>query len=274
MTVQINARVPDEVAAGLDRWASTAGVERSMLVRDILDEAVTANTEGRASFERPEPTDLADVRHLIVDVRVMKMELARLLEQNIKRDAALVKSARADTIGVSEARTAIVGQVTAELGKLPGHHVAALTTSTAFIELVAALQRIENNPHFGKLGTVQEAHTIALRALEATVTRLVEQPRTHVSYTVWDRDWSGRKVSAALFGLWSLCVASYFFLAMMLPGPWLAVRSANTLLGGGDQAVCALVNYRMATDNCRTQFEGRAGKVVVRATPGMGTRGR
>ena len=63
-------------------------------------------------------------------------------------------------------------------------------------------------------------------------------------------------------------VGSYFFAAMALPPSWFAVRSANFLLGGGDQAVCALVNYRLATDSCRTQFEGKAGKVVVRARPG------
>ena len=104
-------------------------------------------------------------------------------------------------------------------------------------------------------------NTAAIRSLE-------QQPRTKVSYTVWDRDWSGRKVGAALSVVWLLCVGSYFLAAMALPLSWVAVRSANFLLGGGDQAVCALVNYRLATDSCRTQFAGRPGKVVVRARPG------
>jgi hypothetical protein len=261
LMAQINARVPDEVAAGLDRWASVAGVERSVLVRDILAEAVTAHSEGRTSFDRPEPTDPADVRHLIADVRDLKMELARLLDQNIRRDAALVKSARADTVGISEARTAIVSRLVAELqqvrdvvlaatAKLPAEQATTLAASPTFVAMVAALNAQAN----------------ALREHIAAANFWFEQPRTQVSYTVWDRDWSGRKVSAALLSLWAVSVASYFFLAMTLPGPWLAIRSANYLLGGGDQAVCALVNYRMATDSCRTQFEGRAGKVVVRAS--------
>ena len=77
-----------------------------------------------------------------------------------------------------------------------------------------------------------------------------------------------RKVGAALSVVWLFCVGSYFFAAMALPLSWVAVRSANFLLGGGDQAVCALVNYRLATDSCRTQFAGRPGKVVGRARPG------
>ena len=264
MTVQINARVPDEVAAELDRWASTAGVERSMLVRDILDEAVTAKAEGRASFERPEPTDPADVRHLIADVRGLTVELARLLEQNMKRDAALVKSARADTVGVSEARTAIVSRLVAELQQVRDAVLAATAKLSAEQATVLAA-----SPAFAAVIAAVNAQANALRDHIAIADRWFEQPRTQVSYTVWDKDWSGRKVSAALSIVWLLCIGSYFLLAMMLPSSWLAVRSANQMLGGGDQAVCALVNYRLATDSCRTQFEGRAGKVVVRATSGM-----
>ncbi|WP_174280162.1 hypothetical protein [Sphingomonas bacterium] len=260
---QINARIPDEVAAALDRWASESGVERATLVRDVLSEAVTARGQGRASFERPETVDPADVQRLIVDVRGLKMELARVLEQNAKRDAALVKSARADSVGVSEARTAIVSRLVAELqqvrdavldatAKLSAEQATALAASPALAAVVSAVN----------------AQAKVLREYMAKADRWFEQPRTQVRYTVWDRDWSGRRVGATLVGIWSLCVASYFFLAMLLPGPWLAVRSANTLLGGGDQAVCALVNYRLATDSCRTQFEGRPGRMVVRAMPG------
>lgn len=104
-------------------------------------------------------------------------------------------------------------------------------------------------------------NTAAIRSLE-------RQPRTKVSYSIWDRDLSGRKVGLALLGLWVVSVCIYFFVAMALPLSWVAVRSANFLLGGGDQAVCALVNYRLATDSCRTQFEGKAGKITVRAKSG------
>ena len=140
MTVQINARVPDEVAASLDQWSSATGVERSMLVRDILAEAVTARAEGRASFERPDAVSPVDVQHLVTDLRGLRVELKRVLDQNIKRDAALVKSAREDSVGVSEARTAIVSRLAAEvqqvrdavmgaLAKLPAEQTTALAAS-------------------------------------------------------------------------------------------------------------------------------------------------
>ena len=77
-------------------------------------------------------------------------------------------------------------------------------------------------------------HTEALRENTAAIRSLEQQPRTKVSYTVWDRDWSGRKVGAALSIVWLLCVGSYFLAAMALPPSWFAVRSANFLLGGGD----------------------------------------
>ena len=262
MTVQINARVPDEVATGLDRWSSATGIERSMLVRDILVEAVTARAEGRASFERPEAVSPADVRYLVTDLRGLQVELKRVLDQNIKRDAALVKSAREDSLGVSEARTAIVSRLAAEgqqvqgvvlaaLAKLPAEQTSAVAASPTFAAMVAALN----------------AQAKAIRELIAATNRCFEQPRTQIRYTVWDKDWSGRTVGAALIAAWLFCVGSYFLLAMSLPPQWLAVRSANHLLGGGDQAVCALVNYRLATDSCRTQFEGGAERVTVRATP-------
>ena len=133
-------------------------------------------------------------------------------------------------------------------------------------------ERIDKQPRLDAIDERQRAHTDALRENTAAIRSLEQQPRTKVNYTIWDSDWSGRKIGAALLGLWAVCVASYFFIAMALPPSWFAVRSANYLLGGGDQAVCALVNYRLATDSCRTQFEGKAGKIVVRATPATSER--
>lgn len=63
------------------------------------------------------------------------------------------------------------------------------------------------------------AQANVLRDTMAKVDRWFEQPRTQVRYTVWDRDRAGRKVDAVLFGVWSLCVSSFFFLASLRPGP-------------------------------------------------------
>ena len=61
----------------------------------------------------------------------------------------------------------------------------------------------------------------------------------------------------------SVGIVLFLGLAMVLPPSWLALRTANQLLGGGDQAICALVDYRTATDGCRMRFEGKPGRMVV-----------
>jgi len=135
-------------------------------------------------------------------------------------------------------------------------------------EMLLLAERIDRQPRLDAIDERQRDHSELLRENTAAIRSLERQPRTNVSYTIWDRELSGRKVGAALAVIWLLSVSSYFVGAMALPPSWFAVRSANYLLGGGDQAVCALVNYRLATDSCRTQFEGKASKVTVRATPG------
>ena len=230
---QVTSRVSDEVEAALDRWAAEEGRPRAQLIRDILIEAADAHGQGRATFDKPEGVGPKDIQHLVATVRAQQIELERVLEQNIKRDAALVRSAKEDTLGVSDARTAIVSRLVAELqqvrdlmiAQLPIEQVAALTTSPAFVAL----------------GTTMKVQEAALREHIAAANRWFEQPRTQISYTIWDKDWSGRRIGAALFAFWALSVGSYFLLAMSLPSSWLAVRSANQLLGGGDQAICALV---------------------------------
>ena len=62
-------------------------------------------------------------------------------------------------------------------------------------------------------------------------------------------------------------VAMFFVLATLFPR-WIGVPAANRLLGGGDQAVCALVNYRMGTGNCRTTINGSTMRVRVNADRG------
>ena len=282
---QVTARVSDDLEAALNRWAADDGQQRSDLIRQILTEAADARREGRATFDRPELPTPADLQHLTAEVRIVLVELNRVLRQNAKRDAELVGHAKADTLGVSDARAAIVSQLTGEigaardavlasLGKLPDAQVAALAASPGVKTMGATLARIEKHPCFDEILAGQEAHAVALRENTAVTVQAAEQPKTHVSYTVWDKEWSGRRVLAGLAVIWAFCVASYFALAMVLPVSWLAVPSANRLLGGGDRAICALVNYRFATDSCRTMFEGKPGKVTVKATPGGTERAR
>lgn len=197
---QITARISDELEAALNRWAADDGLQRADLIRNILTEAADAHRERRAMFDRPALPTPADLQHLTAEVRNLLVELNRVLRQNGKRDAELAQSAKEDAIGVSEARTAIIAQLTAEMGRLtdlllariadlPAGQVAALTASPVMTGIIAALKRIEEHPGLKEMRTLQEAHTIALRTLNVTIKQSVEAPRTIVRFLVWDRDW-------------------------------------------------------------------------------------
>ena len=277
---QVTARVSDELYAALTSWATDVGQQRSDLVREILIDAADARREGRATFSRPELPSPADLQHLTAEVRTVLTELDRIFRHHGKRDAELAKSARADAIGISEARTAIVAQLTAEFHRAYGANqvglntvaaelIAALTASPAFSGIAPALQRIERLPQLDAIGQQQLEQGALLKAHTAAIASWVKQPRKQVSYTIWDHNWSGRRVGGILLSLWVTSVVVFFVIAMVLPRSWLAVPSANVLLGGGDQAVCALVDYRMATDTCRTEFGGKAMTVTVKAEPGV-----
>lgn len=254
---QVTSRVSDELEAALTRWAAEDGRQRADLIRELLAEAVDAHNQGRAMFAKPEVINTKDIQEIAASLREQQIELKRILDQNIKRDAALVRSAKEDTLGVSEARTAIVSQLAAELqhvrdgllaalARLPEQQADALTAAPAFTSMAA----------------VVAAQGTALREHNAAAKRWFEEPRTHTTYTVWDKDWSWRRVGAAVFIFWAVGVWGFLNLGMFIPG--IGVPTANKLLGGGDQAICALVNYRMATDTCQTQFKGKALQVKVK----------
>ena len=58
-------------------------------------------------------------------------------------------------------------------------------------------------------------------------------------------------------------IGCFFGFAALLPARWVALPSANRLLGGGDQAICALVNYRFGTERCTSRTNGREVGVTV-----------
>lgn len=241
MTVQVNARVPDEIGAALDRWASELGIERSALVRDIIAEAVQAKAEGRASFERPEMPGPADLNRIVVKLDEQTTELDRILRQNARRDAELVKSARDDTLAVSEARGAIVADVIAGLrAALEVLHGELVRTRE---ELIALMGRL---PQFA-----------ALADDLAQIRKLAERERTKTVYNIGLGDWRGGMLASAFIILVVMAMGFYFALAAILPSRLLATPTANRLLGGGDRGICRLIDYQYGTTACGVQVAGR-----------------
>lgn len=135
---------------------------------------------------------------------------------------------------------------------LPAEQVAALTASSQFVALVRAVDSQAN----------------ALRELITSAGRWFEQPRIQNTYLVWDKNWSRRRVAAALLIFWLLSAGSYIVLTRMLAPTWLSVRSANMMLGEGEDSTCALVRYRLKAANCRIRYDGDTMTATLEA-PGM-----
>lgn len=256
---QVNVRLGDEDDTALTRCAVERGLERATLAKLFVRECLDAWRDGRAVFDRPEQLGPGDVVAIGARLDKAVMEIDRIAQTWAAHESAMHKLEREDQLALTRVRTEFIRG-------MPERIKGSLNPIRA--EMLLLAERIDRQPRLDAIDEQQRTHTEALRENTAAIRSLERQPRTKVSYTVWDRDWSGRKMGVALLGLWALCVSSYFFAAMVLPPSWFAIRSANYLLGGGDQAICALVNYRLATDSCRTQFAGRPGKVVVRAKLG------
>ena len=255
---QVNVRLGDEDDAALSGCAAERGVERAALVKLFVQECLAAWREKRTIFDRPKQLGPGDIVAFGTMLERALMEIDRIAVAWAAHESEMHKLERDDQLALTRARTEFIKG-------MPERITASLNPIRA--EMAAFSDRIDRQPRLDAIDERQREHTDALRENTAAIRSLERQPRTKVSYSIWDRDLSGRKVFVALLGVWAVSVCIYFFVAMALPLSWVAVRSANFLLGGGDQAVCALVNYRLATDSCRTQFEGRAGRITVRATP-------
>lgn len=256
---QVNARVSEELEAALNRWAADDGQQRPDLIRRILTEALAARREGRATFKHPVTLGPGDLIAMKATLDRGVMEIDRIAKVWAKDEAGIRKQKRDDQLALTHARNEF-------MAGLPDRIFNSLNPIRE--EMLTMAERIDNQPRLDAIDRKQQAHTDALKANTAAIEHWGKKPRTHISYTVWDRNWSGRAVAAALFVAWLICIGIFYVVAMILPSSWLAVRSANVLLGGGDHAVCALVNYRMSSDTCRTEFDNQALKVVVKAKPG------
>ena len=251
---QLTARVSVELEADLTRWAVEEDQQRSDLIRQILVEGVDARREGRAAYSKPE-SSVVDLPYTLAELRSLTTELERVLRQNAKRDAELMKSAKADTLGVSDARAFIVSETVSALTQrldcttmamedLAAVQAKALSAASTIDEIKATVDYIAQQ-RSGKeeILAMQREHKLELA-------RLRQQPRTHTSYNLGMGDWSVRRTIMALFATWCLCFGSVVFFSRVLPTSWVAVRAATLILGSGGEAIYKLESYQMsmATD--------------------------
>lgn len=245
--VQVTSRVSEDLEAALNRWAAEEGLQRSELIRGILTEAAEARQGGRASFQRPEMPEPADLARLVTKLDAQTTELERVLRQNTKRDAELSKRAQADQIGVSDARTAIVGDIEARTGGMLETFQAELVRTRD--ELTALLRRL---PQLA--GIDEKLDHILVEA---------RKPRT--SLNLGFGDWSWRRGAVALLCVPVAGMGALFALTVVLPGRWFGIPLADRMLGGGNQAICRLIDYQHDTGmtDCKTLVRGRSAIVLV-----------
>ncbi len=248
---QVTSRVSDALEAALNLWAADEGIQRADLIRQILAEAIEARRERRATFERSDAPGPADLARLVAKLDTQTIEIERMLRQNAKRDAELLKSARKDTLGVSDARAKIVADVTAELrAAFDTLHRGWMQTRA---ELSALMQTPPQLPGIdGKLDRILEA---------------ARAPRTVRTYNIGLGDWSGGMLMCAGLIVLAFGMFAFIALAALLPDRWLELRTANRMLGGGDRAICRLVDYQYETglNRCRITAQGRTVTVTASA---------
>lgn len=248
---QVTSRVSDELEAALNHWAAEDGMQRADLIRQILAEATEARREGRATFERSEAPGPADLARLAAKLDTQTTELDRVLRQNAKRDAELLKSAREDTLGISDARAKIVADVTAELRvAFDTLHRGGVQTRSELSSLMQAPLRLSGID--GKLDRILEA---------------ARTPRTVRTYNIGLGDWSGGMLICAGLIILTFGMFAFVALAALLPERWLELRTANRMLGGGDRAICRLVDYQYETGltRCLVAVKGRTVTVTASA---------
>lgn len=250
MTVQINARVSDALGAELDRMASERSIERGALARDILAEAVGAWKEGRAMFERPETLDPTDLRHIVARIEQHDIALDRVLRRHDKREAELAQRARDDTLGVSEARGAIVAQMGArlddtlrgaksELAQMREELIASAKAPPALAGINDRLDQIE---------------------------RLASRERVHQPINIGFGEWRWPVFALLAVSFLIMGGVAFELVSRMLPDRWLAIPGASRMLGGGERAVCRLIDYQydyIGLTDCRVERTERSVTVVA-----------
>ena len=256
---QMTARVSDELEATYNRWAAEEKLPRADLIRQVLIEAAKARHEGRATFVRPETAGPADTTRVVTSLDRHTINMDRLSRQMAKRDAELARVIGADSRVVSEARTAIVDDVTKRL-----HAVAEaiareeVNTREAVLAVIAAFRAelasvIVNLSVFKQIGTRQDQHTEALNANTAAIERLASEPRTENNLVLRGFTVPIRNAAIAMFFALAAIVT---VLAMTKPVTRVATGVGMGMMGGGDHAICRSIDATYHASSCAVTVAG------------------
>jgi hypothetical protein len=237
MPGQVNARLTPELDAEFDRWAAELGIQRGKLAHDIITEALAARREGRAMFEQPEKVGPGDALAMKAMLDRGVMEIDRISTTWAAHEADMRKRERDDQLALTRARTEFIAG-------MPERITASLNPIRK--EMAAFAERIDKQPRLDAIDAKLEGFDAKLDRIATAA----EQPKTVNTYTIGALDLRRRWYAAAGLVAFGLSLGLFYVASAVLPQTWLAAPTANSLLGGGDQAICTLVNYQFDRDNC------------------------
>lgn len=278
LDISIGFKIDREYEAQLDQALAITGEDRATFVREAVRVAMTRTIKiSELSNSEPEPTPQLSLESAAVTIRWLERTLVDFKQvaddlqrqqsvlQVLKRaDADAMHRARAEFLEgyperIMKSQKPVHDKLTELSGKmdnLPG--IADILAAVTRIEgeVVAALASMMKAAQKDRKTAASEA-----RETRALIEKAMAEPRTINTIDLGDRSYFHLGVLGGIF--WLISVAVLYAVMMLLPADWIAVRTANHLLGGGQQAVCQLVNFRESTDTCRYQIDGRKGVTKV-----------
>lgn len=280
LEVSIGCKIDKEYEAELDRAVAITGEDRATFIREAVRVAMIRTIEGpEPSDSEPEPkaqlgfedaaTTIRWLERTLVDFKQVAGDLQRQsfdLQVLKRADADAMHRARAEFLEgyperIMKSQKPVHDKLTELSGKmddLPGIADILAAVTRIEVEVVAALASMMKAAHADRKAAASEA-----RETRALIEKAMAEPRTQNTIDLGDKSYFNLSVLAGIF--WLFSVALLYAVIMLLPADWIAVRTANHLLGGGQQAVCQLVNFRESTDTCRYQIDGRKGFTKVSA---------
>lgn len=278
---QIGFRVDEAYEVQLQQALAITGKDRATFAREAVRAAMLRAIDGPEASE-PEAAprlDIGDAAAVIRRLEGTLVEFRQVAGEHQRQAAELRKLARDDAGAMHRARAEFLegyperilkstrpvheklAELSGKLDELPG--VAGIHEALTRIEdaVGTALAAMVEAAKEDRTAAAAEA-----RATRALIEKAMAEPRT--INTIDLRSWTLGQLGVVAGIFWLVSVGVLYAIIMLLPADWVAVRTANHLLGGGEQAICQLVNYRQSTDTCRYQVGRKGSLVTVGATEG------
>jgi uncharacterized protein (DUF1778 family) len=276
---QIGFKVDPDYEAQLQQALALTGKDRATFARDAVRAAMLRVIGGEepegAAAARIEPADAASTIRWLERTLV---DFKQIADDHRRQSAELRKLRRGEADAMHRARTEFLegypdrilkstkpvhdrlAELSGKLDDLPG--IAGVQDSVERIG-TAIRSALE------ELARVAEADRAAMAAEAQRTRALVEdadRPRTTTVYNIGLGDWSRGVLLAGAIGIVSLGIVAFALLATILPDRWLALPATNKVLGGGDQAICRMIDYQYGTGRPDCRVVVKDGTVVVSAS--------